>query len=90
MDMRLWHVAKEWAKELSKFRTPEEMKVVSKVTAWGFQEVERGRNPDTVLKEVLAKIKERLDADNAHLPVSRVQPPHGGGAQSGGLGQAAT
>lgn len=54
---RLWPgQAMEWATELCKFRGYELL--VAEYTQWGFDEVERGRNPDVVLKEVLAKIEE--------------------------------
>lgn len=55
---RLMTMAAEWATELSKFKGHELL--VSEEAVWGFGEVERGRNPDIVLKEVLAKIAERL------------------------------
>lgn len=50
-------MATEWAKELSKLKAP--YQIVSIETAWGFMEVERGRNPDIVLKEVLTRIAEK-------------------------------
>lgn len=55
---KLIAMAKEWAKELDKFKGHEML--VSEETVWGFAEVERGRHPDTVLKEVIARITERL------------------------------
>ena len=56
---RLLSIAREWANELSKFKGQELL--VADVVAWGFiQVMERGRHPDVVLQEVLAKIKERL------------------------------
>lgn len=51
-------IAMEWAKELSKFKGHD--KIVAKETMWGFSQVERGRHPDIVLKEVIAKITEKL------------------------------
>lgn len=51
-------MAIEWANELSKFKGHELL--VSDVTMWGFGEVERGRHPDVVLKEVIAKITDRM------------------------------
>lgn len=55
---RLLAMAREWTTELSKFKGHELL--VSEETMWGFGEVERGRHPDVVLKEVIAKITERL------------------------------
>lgn len=56
---RLVSMAMEWATELGKYRGYELL--VAEYTVWGFDEVERGRNPDVVLKEVLAKIGENKD-----------------------------
>lgn len=56
---KLVKMAAEWATELGKFRGYELL--VAEYTVWGFKEVERGRNPDVVLKEVLAKIEENKD-----------------------------
>ena len=58
-DTKLAWMAMEWATELGKFRGYELL--VAEYTMWGFDEVERGRNPDVVLKEVLAKIEENKD-----------------------------
>lgn len=60
-------MAKEWATELGKFSGHEH--IVADETMKGFEEVEKGRNPDIVLKEVLAKIAERIDANYKNLPV---------------------
>ena len=59
---KLLAMATEWATELSKFRGHELL--VSEVMLWGFDEVERGRHPDIVLKEVIAKIGEQLPQSN--------------------------
>lgn len=66
---RVVGMALEWAKELNKYKKPAQLKIVSEVTMWGFGEVERGRNPDVVLKEVVKKIEDRLDADRQNLPM---------------------
>ena len=70
---RLVALAVEWANELSKFRGHELL--VSEVTLWGFGEVERGRHPDIVLKEVLAKINERLPQSINLKSPSNADPP---------------
>ena len=65
-------MAMEWATELGKLKGCELL--VAEYTMWGFAEVERGRNPDVVLKEVLAKIeenKDRLQHANAEQSSSR-------------------
>ena len=50
-------MAKEWAKEIGTLQVP--YHIIAEQTAWGFKEVEAGRNPDVVLKELLAKITEQ-------------------------------
>ena len=52
-------MALEWATELGKLKGCELL--VAEHAAWGFNEVDRGRTPDVVLKEVLAKIEENKD-----------------------------
>lgn len=56
-------IAKEWADELGKFRGHEA--IVAEIAAEAFGEVERGRNADVVLKEMLAKIEDRIAAAKA-------------------------
>lgn len=55
---KLMAMATEWANELAKFKGHELL--AADVAQWGFAEVERGRHPDVVLKEVIAKITERM------------------------------
>lgn len=59
-DRKLVAMAKEWATELGKFQGHELL--VADEALWGFSEVNRGRNPDTVLKEMLSKINEKIEA----------------------------
>lgn len=74
---RLMAMATEWATELSKFKGHELL--VSEEASWGFGEVERGRHPDVVLKEVIAKITERLPQSvnlaDGHRPAGYLRPP---------------
>lgn len=63
-NKKLAKMALEWATELGKFRGCELL--VVEYIMWGFEEVERGRNPDVVLKEVLAKIEENKDRLQQH------------------------
>jgi hypothetical protein len=51
----LRQMAKEWAREIGRLDGDEQ--IIAKHTIWGFGEVERGRNPDVILKEVLTRIK---------------------------------
>lgn len=55
-------MAKEWARELGKAKYNGMELFVAEVIAWGFAEVDRGRPPDTVLKEMLAKCDEQIAA----------------------------
>jgi hypothetical protein len=57
-------MAREWARELGKqsFRGHEQ--IVAQETAHGFAEVEKGRHPDTVLREILSRIEERICQSN--------------------------
>lgn len=71
IDMKM---AQEWANELSQFRGYEH-RIVDLIQD-GFGEVEKGRNPDAVLKEIIAKIRDRFDANSTDVPLPRVQPPH--------------
>lgn len=70
-------IAKEWADELSKFKGHELL--VSEETMWGFSEVTRGRHPDVVLKEVIAKIAERMpqstSISNGYRSPGHIRPP---------------
>lgn len=73
---KLMAMAVEWATELSKFNGHELL--VSEVAAWGFAEVEKGRHPDVVLREVLAKIAERMPQSvnlaDGHRPTGHLRP----------------
>lgn len=60
-------MAKEWATELGKFKGHE--MIAAEEATWGFEQVNKGRNPDIVLKEVLIRIAERIDADRKNVPV---------------------
>lgn len=64
---RMLRMAKEWADELSKFKGYEYL--VAKEAEWGFAEVEKGRNPDIVLKEVLKRIEDRACPSTEPTPV---------------------
>lgn len=55
-------MAQEWARELGKAEYKGLELFVTEVVMWGFCEVERGRHPDIVLKEMLAKCDERIAA----------------------------
>lgn len=70
-------IAREWATELSKFKGHELL--VSEVAPWGFAEVEKGRHPDVVLREVIAKITERLpqsvNLSDGNRPAGHIRPP---------------
>lgn len=66
-SIRMLTIAHEWATELGKFKGHE--LIVCEESMWGFEEVERGRHPDTVLKEMLVKIRERIDANRPNVPV---------------------
>jgi hypothetical protein len=57
--MKFFDMAMEWSTEVGKIPPGNEMDTVEALT-WGFGEVERGRNPDAVLKEVMAKINEKI------------------------------
>lgn len=59
VDLKLVAMAAEWATELGRFKGHELL--VADETLWGFSEVDRGRNPDIVLKEMLSKIKEKIE-----------------------------
>lgn len=71
IDMKM---AQEWANELSQFKGYEHR--IADLIFEGFAEVEKGRNPDTVLKALLATIRDKFDADSTDVPLPRVQPPH--------------
>lgn len=70
-------MAQEWASELSKFKGHELL--VSEEAAWGVAEVERGRHPDVVLREVIAKITERLpqsvNLSDGNRPAGHLRSP---------------
>lgn len=51
-------MALEWARELGRFWGHEHL--VAEEATWGFAELERGRHPDAVLKEVLKRIEDRI------------------------------
>lgn len=57
-------MAIEWARELSRREYNGHEQIVAEVVAWGFMEVERGRHPDAVLKEILSKVGERIQQAN--------------------------
>ena len=54
-------MAQEWADEIAKLNVPYGLIIAEMM--WGFQEVERGRHPDRVLREVIARVGNR-HADN--------------------------
>ena len=56
-------MAREWAIEFDKFDLQDKIytEYVANIMTWGFSEVQKGRDPDAVLKEVLAKIHEHID-----------------------------
>lgn len=62
---RLLSIASEWAVELGKFKGHELL--VAEIAAWGFQEVDHGRHPDAVLKDMLAKIADGIAAADTPL-----------------------
>lgn len=70
-------MAKEWSAELLKFKGHELL--VSKEAMWGLGEVERGRHPDVVLKEVIAKITDQLpqsvNISDGNRPAGHLRPP---------------
>lgn len=57
---RLLAMASEWATELGKICGPGQEFLVAEVAAWGFQEVEKGRHPDAVLKDMIRQIRDNL------------------------------
>ena len=50
-NKQMLKMAMEWATELAKYQSLEDAKIAAPIIQWGFAEVERGRNTDTVLKE---------------------------------------
>lgn len=64
-------MAREWATEFNKFDLKDKIYAedVAQIMAWGFEEVQKGRNPDVVLKEVLAKINERIEQCQSSGPM---------------------
>lgn len=70
-------MASEWASELCKFKGHELL--AAEEAAWGFEEVKKGRHPDVVLKEVLAKITERIPQSvnlaDGNRPTGNLRPP---------------
>lgn len=72
-----WYVkmAREWASELGKFPKGYEF-LIAKETQAAFAEVEKGRKPDVVLKEMLARIRERIEAANANRQDLRLPGLH--------------
>lgn len=64
-QLRMLKIAQEWALELGKIKGHEA--IVCAETMTGFEEVDKGRNPDVVLREVLAKIEERINANRPNV-----------------------
>lgn len=62
-------MAREWARELGKHAYNGHEHIVAEETMHGFAEVEKGRHPDIVLKEVLAKIEDRICQSSAPMAV---------------------
>lgn len=59
-------MAMEWARELSKKEFNGHEQIVAEEIARGFTQVEKGRHPDVVLREVLSRVGERIQKGNQY------------------------
>ena len=57
---RFTRMALEWADEIGKLKGYD-LAMVSEEVTRGFNEVQQGKNPDAVLKDVIRRVKERGD-----------------------------
>ena len=64
---RMLAIVQEWATELGKPEYKGHELIVADEAAKGFMDVERGRNPDVVLPEVLRRIRDRIDLKTGKL-----------------------
>ena len=53
-------LAKEWTGRITNMNAP--CAIIAEETAWGFQEVEKGRHPTAVLNDVIERINKRKTA----------------------------
>ena len=67
MSKSLHAMAREWARELGAKKFDGHESIVTEEIVAGFAEVERGRHPDAVLREVLKKIEDRIGCQSSVL-----------------------
>lgn len=78
---RMLQIAGEWATELGKFKGHELL--AAEIASWGFLEVEKGRPPDTVLKEVLVKIQQAIANEERILDWDKAKSASSGQPDAG-------